>query len=58
MTCNRKELEDSIEILIGKEQKEQLELLLPCLDTIEDKTFYATYHYDEVERLINEELKI
>lgn len=54
MTWNRKELENDIEILFGKEQRE---LLSPCLKTIEEKEFYATYHCNEVERLINEELK-
>ncbi len=54
MIWNRKELENDIEILFGKEQ---LELLSPCLRTIEERKFYATYHCDEVERLINEELK-
>jgi hypothetical protein len=54
MTWNRKKLEDDIEILFGKDQ---LKLLSPCLETIEEKEFYATYHLNEVERLINEELK-
>ena len=54
MTWNRKELENDIEILFGKEQ---LGLLSPCLKTIEEKEFNATYHLNEVERLINEELK-
>ena len=54
MTWNHKELEENIETLFGKEQRE---LLSPCLETIEEKEFYATYHCDEVERLINEELK-
>jgi hypothetical protein len=54
VTWNNKELEENIETLFGKEQRE---LLSPCLETIEGKEFYATYHCDEVERLINEELK-
>ncbi|MGR3303258.1 MAG: hypothetical protein ACUZ8I_12245 [Candidatus Scalindua sp.] len=54
MTWNRKELENDIENLFGKEQ---LELLSPCLETIKEKKFNATYHLNEVERLINEELK-
>lgn len=54
MIRNRKELENDIEILFGKEQ---LELLSPYLETVEEKEFNATYHHNEVERLINEELK-
>ncbi len=54
MTWNHNELKNDIENLFGKEQ---LELLSPCLRTIEERKFYATYHCDEVERLINEELK-
>ncbi len=55
MAWNRKELENDIETLFGKEQ---LELLSPCLDTIDEKKFNATYHLNELERLINEELKV
>ncbi len=54
MTWNLKELKNDIETLFGKEQ---LELLSPCLETIADKNFYVHYHYNEIERLINEELK-
>ncbi len=54
MIWNHKELEDNIETLYGKKQ---LELLSPCLTTMEEKKFNATYHHNEFERLINEELK-
>lgn len=54
MTWNHKELQENIENLFGKKQQE---LLSPCLKTIDTKKFNATYHYEEVERLINEELK-
>lgn len=54
MTWNRNELENDVETLFGKNQ---LDLLSSCLSTIGEKQFNATYHLDEVERLINVELK-
>lgn len=54
MTWNLEELKNDVEILYDKEQ---LELLTPCLETIDEKDFYVHYHYNEVERLINNELK-
>ncbi len=54
MTWNHKKLQENIENLFGKEQ---LELLSPCLKTVEEKGFYVNYHCNEVERLINKEIK-
>ncbi len=48
------ELKNDVETLFGNEQ---LELLSPCLKTIGDKGFYVFYHYNEVEKLIDKELK-
>lgn len=54
MAWNHNELKNDVESLFGNEQ---LDLLSPCLKAIGEKDFHIYYHYKEIERLINIELK-